>query len=397
MVRVLPGRLIMESKKKRFSDLIAIKGHKNFYRSPMSGKIYYKKGADKFSTGETKILAAEREAEIRLKAKSESIPEAQAERDINGITNPTLGEIWPEMFEKRKVGKDKSTLIKYGVGWRISIEPFWGTKRIQEISKNIIPYRNWYLETFPNRHFEKTYIFLNMLFRYCVETKIINEMPDMRPLKEINKIVQKNSRREKVGRVYSEYEIQAILAAIKMKYTDDIKTRATLGVLLGVRCGLRKMEALSLKWDDIFFQKNNLRVWSKKNHKWRFVPMIPEVRTAFLEHQSKVAGSPWVFPMKMDPNRHISGQIFDKVWVAAKGAAGITGKARFHDLRHTFATRTAEAGWPVVVACDVLDQSVSVYSRIYCHTGPDIAAKFMNQTFNTEDKANGTNKNHKKP
>ena len=95
--------------------------------------------------------------------------------------------------------------------------------------------------------------------------------------------------------------------------------------------------------------------------------------------QKQFTDSVWVFPMPSDPTRHISSQVFDKVWFKCRSLAGVTG--RYHDLRHTFATKTAEDGWPPVVACEVLDQSLAIYQKTYCKPSQESKTKWMLKTF----------------
>ena len=144
---------------------------------------------------------------------------------------------------------------------------------------------------------------------------------------------------------------------------------------------MRKMEAGKLKRESVDIQKKVLRVWSFKNHEWREIPLMPEVADAFKEHYKHVAKSPWVFPMVTDPERHCSSQILDKGWYEARELAGIRGRLRFHDLRHTFATRTAEENWPPILACEILDMSLSVYQNTYCKGSLAKKDQLLRKTF----------------
>ena len=144
---------------------------------------------------------------------------------------------------------------------------------------------------------------------------------------------------------------------------------------------MRKMELISRKWEDVDFKNSTMNVWSQKNKKWRTVP-ITKAFLGELKSWKKVSpSSDFIFPLKSDPRRHIKGQYFDRDWVATKEAAGIKGKARIHDIRHTFATKTARDNWPTAVACTVLDMSAKEYLKTYVHINEKDMASWIKGSF----------------
>lgn len=379
------------SEVKRASDLKTIEGHKNYYRSLKSGIIYYKDSkTPKFSTGETTIGKAKKVVEEKKLLQAGMTP-VSAKRTMQGITNPPITELYAEMVKEKTSDVKSTTAYNYMRDWRNAIQPFWGDKFAQDINENnLLKFKTWYLENRSTKYARKAIIHFKMHCKWLFKKKIIKVMPDLEMLNTIHATVEKNARRDVVGRVYDEKtEVLPMLEAAKSVSPHDyLCSRAHLAILLGVRCGMRKeSEVLKSKWENLDFKAKTLKVWSEKNHCWRTIPLIEEVIEAFrVQAKFTMALSEWVFPMPSDPKKHITGQVLDKVWTTVKEKAkirdwNVKGAARFHDLRHTCATRTAEFGWQPVVACEYLDMSLDIYQKTYCHPSTSSIAEMVKRTF----------------
>lgn len=376
----------------RYNDLKAVPGHKNWYRNPISLKLTWRRRGLTVRTGLTQITKAKEFLEIEL-ARLQGRAETSAKKRLRGVSNPGLADAWELLIEEKKADTQASTIASYNKNWRVALEPFWGTKFAQDLTpQNIHEYKLWYLANHPKRYFKKTFIHFQVLNKFLLKQKFINALPDVSMLASVDDVTERASKRIKAGRVYTRAELKALQeAALRYEDTDArgltsehkeiLGLRAQLGVAIGAKCGMRKMEALALEWGHVDSASAMLKVWSQKNNKWREVPMVPDLVKLF-EAQRRLTGeSRWVFPMPSDPDRHISGQVFDKVWVKVKKTAKIKGRARFHDLRHTFATTTAEDNWNPVTACAVLDMGLHVYQRIYCKPSFEKKAELMLKSF----------------
>lgn len=91
--------------------------------------------------------------------------------------------------------------------------------------------------------------------------------------------------------------------------------------------------------------------------------------------------SGYIFPQLSDTSKHIMGQYFDKDWIRTKREAKLRGRARIHDIRHTFATQTARDNWPTAVACTVLDMSAKEYMKTYVHINDKDMAGWLAGSF----------------
>jgi len=375
--------------KRKASDLKAMDGHRNYYTSP-AGYIYYKDPqTPKFSTGEKTIGRARREVE-RKKLEIAGTAKAEIDRKLNGITNPLLKTFWDELVADKAKESAPSTIVKYGVSWDHGFGEYWANKTALDLldDKNIQGFKEWYLENKPTRHAEKTVVHFGLLCKFLLKKKVIPRLPDLEALKNLDAVVAKTARRKKVGRVYDEEsEVKPMLKAARSAIFDGRNaTRMTLALLLGVRRGMRIDEILSLKKNQIDFEKHQLLVWSTKNHKWRRIPLTAGLEDACRAQLEFCADSEWLFPMITDPTRKTRPQVLDNLWFAVKREAAIRDwnvplAARFHDLRHTAATRTADEGWPPLVACEMLDMSLDIYQKVYAKPSPDKVAEWARKTF----------------
>jgi len=108
-------------------------------------------------------------------------------------------------------------------------------------------------------------------------------------------------------------------------------------VVMALHTGMRRGEICGLQWFDLNFERGLIHVRNTKNGKDRLIPMNATVR-ALLENQTK--SSSFVFPSPRTGMRLIE---IKYAFSHALTAAEIT-NLRFHDLRHTAATRMGDAG-----------------------------------------------------
>jgi integrase/recombinase XerD len=126
------------------------------------------------------------------------------------------------------------------------------------------------------------------------------------------------------------------------------------------QAGMRKTEALSLKWEDVNFQTGYLRILGKRN-KERFVPMT---RSLVMALSSLPRDNEYVFT---NPR---TGKPFVELRKAIKSAckkAKITKKLTPHTLRHSFATHLLELGHDIRFIQVLLGHEQISTTQIYTH------------------------------
>jgi len=139
-------------------------------------------------------------------------------------------------------------------------------------------------------------------------------------------------------------------------------------IILAVNSGLRRGEILGLRWQDIDFDNRILKVERSKSGKQRFIEMNSAVVELLRQHRMKNPGPGHVFlnPKTGAPRREVK-----TAFAAACRRAGIK-DLRFHDLRHTFATRLIEAGVDIVTVRDLLGHSSVRLTERYTHSKSEL-------------------------
>lgn len=143
-------------------------------------------------------------------------------------------------------------------------------------------------------------------------------------------------------------------------------------IICALDTGLRRGEILSLKWSDVDFGKLTIKVQAEnaKTMKERLVPMSKRLRAeldrlhefAVDIHEGSVFG--------ITDN-------FKCAFATALRRAKITG-LRFHDLRHTFASRMVGAGLPLAELARILGHASVTTTYRYTNTSNDSLKRATN-------------------
>lgn len=144
------------------------------------------------------------------------------------------------------------------------------------------------------------------------------------------------------------------------EYTDNL----TPMILLALNTGLRRGELWKLRWGDVDLKQKILTVHGKgaKSKQTRHIPLNATALHVLKAHRGDVV------PMPANP---VFGQHeFKKAFAAILKAAKIE-NFRFHDTRHTFASRLVMAGVPLNTVRELLGHSSLEMTLIYAHLAPD--------------------------
>jgi integrase len=136
-------------------------------------------------------------------------------------------------------------------------------------------------------------------------------------------------------------------------------------VIVAIHTGLRKTEQLSLKWTDIDFKLGQITVRESKPGKSRVIPMNETVENP-LNRLTRRIRNPYIFV-----GRKAGGRLTDlpNNWEELLLKAKID-DFRWHDLRHTFASRLVMAGVDVYTVCRLLGHQDIKMTMRYAHLAP---------------------------
>lgn len=140
-----------------------------------------------------------------------------------------------------------------------------------------------------------------------------------------------------------------------------------LDVALGT--GMRKGEQYGLRWGDIDFDRRVITLRDTKNGSSRTVPMIEDVLFAFkqlrklsLERKDRSSDRPNAAPEDV-----VFGIGDNKKWWEAALKEARIKNLRWHDLRHTFCSRLAQAGVSLKVIQEAAGHKTIAMSARYAH------------------------------
>ncbi len=139
-------------------------------------------------------------------------------------------------------------------------------------------------------------------------------------------------------------------------------------VLIALNTGMRKGEIHGLRWEHVDLPNRFISVWNgKTNESDRRIPMN-EVVFELLTHLSQQPKDEFVFP---SPRK--KGEPFRDPKVGFMKAVQLAKipHIRFHDLRHTFATRLVRAGVDIVTVQHLLGHSNIKMTSRYAHSDAD--------------------------
>jgi integrase len=146
------------------------------------------------------------------------------------------------------------------------------------------------------------------------------------------------------------------------------KTR--LKILLGIDAGMRSGELALLRNNSLNLPEREITVWPSKPGRTRIVPTTTRLLHELQNYTAARGANPDapLFPCKGEK------QTDPASFLAALRAKG-TPPFRFHDLRHTFASRLAEIGTPTHVISALLGHTPRGTTAIYLHaTRPQLHA-----------------------
>jgi integrase len=155
---------------------------------------------------------------------------------------------------------------------------------------------------------------------------------------------------------------------------EETRLRAALGeaewppVAFALHTGFRQGNQFRLQWADVNFDTGMIRARHTKSGEDYFVPMNDELRALLRALPSRMR-SAWVFPSATGATPLDARNYVNRVFTPALGKAGIQG-FRWHDLRHTFASRLVMAGVDLRTVQELMGHKTLAMTMRYAHLSP---------------------------
>jgi integrase len=165
-------------------------------------------------------------------------------------------------------------------------------------------------------------------------------------------------------RVLSPEEEHQLMTALDKPTRQHVKAITSVALHTGMRLG----ELLRLRWKDVDFATGYIAVNQTKSGELRGIPMNRVVRE-MLQSLPRMSGSVFGSPFNDQPVKSIR-TAFER----ALREAGIE-SFRFHDLRHTAASRMVMSGVDLVTVKEILGHKDIKMTLRYAHPTPESKRK----------------------
>lgn len=263
---------------------------------------------------------------------------------------------------KRSYNRDVYTLtiIKDFFGENCIVQKI-SPKRVEDFKEYLLNKRK-----VKNSTINKYLRVLSKMFNLGIDNEIIRKNP-------VSKVVKLKEDNHKI-RYLTQQEEKRLFNAIERGYEvlDRITRKKKISypylylkpiIMVALQTGMRKGEILNLEWDNINFEYGFIDLLKTKTNRPRKIPLSTGLKAVLrtIKQESK-----YVFT---NPKTKTAYKDITKAFKAVLQDAKIE-NFRFHDLRHTVATRLVEKNIDLFVVQDILGHSKITTTQRYAHPVP---------------------------
>ena len=198
---------------------------------------------------------------------------------------------------------------------------------------------------------------------------ITNERIEKSPCRNIQRVKENNQ------------AVRWLKPSEEKQLLEVMPLRNQLLVKIALHTGLRRGEQMSLQWSDVDFKRRQITIRETKVGVVQCQPMNETAFEAFKKLRElplHVSGEVfyWINQWTGDPNMK-QYQKLGRTWKRYCEMAGID-KCRWHDLRHSFASRLVIAGESIVVVKELMRHSNINITMRYIHLAPSSTQNALN-------------------
>jgi integrase len=202
------------------------------------------------------------------------------------------------------------------------------------------------------------------------------EAQDLTPIRLSNALPGSMGRVSPIVPTLTREEEQHLLEAAEPLRATASGKRDYAMLLLALRLGLRSIEIIRLKREDIHWHSNTIEIVGAKSGRRLVLPLLAEVGNAvadYILNGRPASPLPYVFLSSAAPYRCLSGHAncygISRKLMAKAGIRQEKGARRgFHCLRHSLATRLLANGTPLPIISSLLGHQNKESTKVYLST-----------------------------
>ncbi len=262
---------------------------------------------------------------------------------------PTFDEITPEYLHHQKEIKQIRSFVR--TAQAVShFSKIFGAKKLNEITASDIDKQRRLIDGIKLNTIVRDLVVIRHVFSYAYRHR---KFFGRNPVSEAG-LPQINDKKERV---------------LAIKEQEDLLKHCSPDLAFIIRLtlntGMRRDEVLFIKWEWIDFKENLINVphTHSKSKRSRRLPINSVARKDLLELRLRSTGE---HVLNVSPTAEGTRTWLQREFKEACDKAGIEG-LRFHDLRHTAATRLVEAGIPLHAVAELLGHSSIRMTERYSH------------------------------
>lgn len=251
-----------------------------------------------------------------------------------------------------------STQSTYECLIRLHIKPRLGKKRVEEVTTaDVQSLHTAMASTARNANF--TVAVIRKMMEWAVTAGLRDDTQN--PAARVGRY-----RENKRNRFLSETEFAHLWQVLDEVESEGQRTDAVLAIRLLLLTGRRRGEILGLRWENVDLDAGRLRLSDSKVGAYTFnlAPEVVQLLSEEKRRRGQSAGAGGYVIRGRDPDCPLQG--LQKFWERLRKRAGIP-DVRLHDLRHTYASFAAAAGYDLLRIKEMLGHRTIQTTQRYAH------------------------------